>query len=112
MAAFSKARLYDQKDHMTSEYFKAFGHPGRMRLIDQLLEAGPCNVGALHRLHPISKPSLSRHLRILRRIKIVEAKESFPFTIYNVNRKNYSTAVKMIKAYFARNERKNGKKSK
>ena len=100
MSAFSKAPLYDEVDRITSEFAFALSHPARLRIIRQLIDSGPSKVHLLQKNHPISQPSLSQHLEILRNVGLVNYKEKFPFTIYSLNGKNLTLAETYLKRFF------------
>ena len=100
MSAFSKAPLYDEEDRITSEFAFALSHPARLRIIRQLATYGPSNVHSLQKKHPISQPSLSQHLEILRNAGLVNCKEKFPYTIYSLNGKNLTLAETYLKRFF------------
>ena len=100
MSAFSKAPLYDDVDRITSEFAFALSHPARLRIIRQLASYGPSKVHILQKNHPISQPSLSQHLEILRNAGLVNCKEKFPFIIYSLNGKNLTLAETYLNRFF------------
>jgi DNA-binding transcriptional ArsR family regulator len=50
--------------------FAALGDPNRRRIVE-ILAGGPRTVGALAAELPISRPAVSRHLRLLREARLV-----------------------------------------
>ncbi|HZV67978.1 MAG TPA: helix-turn-helix transcriptional regulator [Saprospiraceae bacterium] len=98
--AFSKSHLYPKDDQITSAFAKALSHSARLVIIRKLVKDGPCRVGKLLLNHPISKATLSKHLKILRDAKLVKWRERFPFTIYKVDRKNLALAEGYLKSFF------------
>ena len=97
--AFSKNYLYDPKDQTISKFTRALGHSARLNILFQLLMTGPCTVTDLRSLHPISQPSLSQHLEILRDVHLVTCKEKFPYTYYDLDKKNFLKLRKLLKAF-------------
>ena len=100
MSAFSKAPLYNEEDRITSEFFFALSHPARLQILRQLIKDGPTKVHILQKNHPISQPSMSQHLEILRKVKLVNYKEKYPYTIYSVNGKYLTLAETYLKRFF------------
>jgi DNA-binding transcriptional ArsR family regulator len=49
---------------MANDTFKALGHPIRRGVVERLAQ-GPATVGDATRTFGVSKPTLSRHLRVL-----------------------------------------------
>jgi DNA-binding transcriptional ArsR family regulator len=55
---------------MANDAFGALAHPLRRQMIERL-SAGPASVGVVTRGFEVSKPTISRHLRILEEAGIV-----------------------------------------
>lgn len=55
-----------------SAVYRAIADRTRRAILDRLLQ-GPLTVREIARHFPISRPAVSRHLRLLRRAKLVEA---------------------------------------
>jgi DNA-binding transcriptional ArsR family regulator len=55
---------------MANDTFKALAHPIRRGIVERLAE-GPATVGAATRNAGVSKPTLSRHLRVLEEAGVV-----------------------------------------
>jgi DNA-binding transcriptional ArsR family regulator len=55
---------------MANDTFSALAHPLRRRIIERL-STGPASVGEVTRDFAVSKPTISRHLRILEEAGIV-----------------------------------------
>lgn len=63
--------------------FEALGNPQR-RAIVQILAAGPRSVQALADELPISRPAVSRHLRVLGRAGLVASQEAGARRLYRL----------------------------
>jgi DNA-binding transcriptional ArsR family regulator len=98
--AFSKSHLYPEKDRITSGYFKALGHSARLMIIRKLVHNGPNSVAELLKNHPISKPTLSKHLKCLREVNLVTCIEKYPYTIYRIDLKTLKLAKNALRKYF------------
>jgi DNA-binding transcriptional ArsR family regulator len=55
---------------MANDPFKALAHPTRRDIVERL-SAGPATVGALTRDFGVSKPTISRHLKLLEEAGVV-----------------------------------------
>jgi DNA-binding transcriptional ArsR family regulator len=55
---------------MANDTFKALAHPLRRRVVERLTE-GPATVGEATRGFGVSKPTLSRHLRVLEEAGVI-----------------------------------------
>ena len=109
--AFSKSRLYPKDAQMVSGFARAVGHAARIQILQQLSEEGECTVEELSKNHPISRPAMSCHLRILRASHLVDCEEKFPYTIYRLNGKNVVVAEGYLGDFFGGSgSRKKGRK--
>ncbi len=97
---FSKANLYEKDDQLITAFFKAFSHPARAVIIRKLSKDGPCDVDQLSKLHPISKTSLSGHLKILRKAHLITYKVKYPKIIYSIEGKYLALAEAYMKLFF------------
>jgi DNA-binding transcriptional ArsR family regulator len=63
--------------------FKALGDESRRTVLDALRD-GPASVNELAALLPIARPGVSRHLRMLREVGLVEVRQTAQFRIYSL----------------------------
>ncbi|MEO5906868.1 MAG: metalloregulator ArsR/SmtB family transcription factor [Saprospiraceae bacterium] len=94
--AFSKSRLYPKDAQLVSGFARAFAHSARVMIIKHLSEVGSCCVEELLKDHPISQPTMSGHLRILREAHLIVYEEKYPKTIYAIDQKNLRLAKKYL----------------
>ena len=97
--AFSKSRLYPKGHQVVSGYARAFAHSARVMIIKHLSEIGSCCVEELMKNHPISQPTMSGHLKILREAGLIIYKETYPKTIYAIDQKNLRLAKKYLRKF-------------
>jgi DNA-binding transcriptional ArsR family regulator len=55
---------------MANDTFKALAHPLRREIVE-LLSAGPATVGEVSRGFDVSKPTISRHLKLLEDARVL-----------------------------------------
>jgi DNA-binding transcriptional ArsR family regulator len=63
--------------------FKALGDENRRTVLDAL-RGGPASVNELAAMLPIARPGVSRHLRVLREVGLVEVRKTAQFRIYSL----------------------------
>lgn len=83
--AFSKAHLYPGVLMSISECGKILAHPERLAMIKFLKRNGPCIVTKILDQSPLSQPTISQHLKILRAYDIVSYEEVGPYIYYQLN---------------------------
>lgn len=98
--AFSKQHLYPSSDLVNSHIYKALSHPARLTILKKLQQSGSLSVQVIGQDHPISKETLSGHLKILRQAQLVTWEERFPYTFYQVHQKNIEQAMTLTAQFF------------
>ena len=97
--AFARWYLYSQKDQLISGAAKAISHPARLRILYQLFNSPPMTVIELIKIHRLSYPAISQHLKILRQYDLVLCEEKCPYTYYRLNEKNFLMALSLLQDY-------------
>jgi DNA-binding transcriptional ArsR family regulator len=64
--------------------FTALADPTRRAVLD-LLRAGSLPAGQIARSFPVSRPAISKHLRLLRRARLVEQRRQGRLRLYRLN---------------------------
>ena len=68
----------------TGATFQALADPTRRAVLD-LLRRGALPAGQIARQFPISRPAISKHLRLLRRARLVEERREGRHRLYRLN---------------------------
>lgn len=82
---YSKSDRYPGSLQLISDCSRALGHPERLSIINLLVEHGALNVEEIIRNSPLSRPSVSNHLKVLREHDFIVPREVFPFIYYELN---------------------------
>jgi DNA-binding transcriptional ArsR family regulator len=69
---------------INEDVFRAVADPTRRSILDAL-RAGPIGVNQLAAAFPVSRPAISKHLRVLRASKLVKEKRKGRFRMYQLN---------------------------
>lgn len=77
-----KKKTYKLED--TAEILKVMAHPIRLKIIKNLIENGPSNVGSMQEKFHIPQPTVSSHLGKLRRAGILISNRSGTEIYYKV----------------------------
>jgi DNA-binding transcriptional ArsR family regulator len=84
----------------TDEVFRAISDPTRRAILDRL-RAGPANAGALAADFQSSRPGISRHLRVLRKARLVTDKAVGRERIYRIDPVPLQSVVGWLEGYRA-----------
>lgn len=70
--------------HSAEEAFRALADPTRRGVLD-LLRRGSLPAGEIARAFPVSRPAISKHLRLLRRARLVRERREGRRRLYQLN---------------------------
>ena len=73
----------------------ALGNPVRRTILHQLRK-GPLPVGEIAAELPISRPAVSRHLRVLEDAGLVEAREDGTRNVYSIRMKGFASVRQFV----------------
>jgi DNA-binding transcriptional ArsR family regulator len=77
----------------------ALGSPVRREIL-QRLRAAPLSVGALAEHFPVSRPAISRHLRVLEEAGLVELRERGTRNVYAVRVQGFRTVQTFLDSFW------------
>lgn len=95
--AFSKASHFNSLTYEQSIWSKALAHPARIIILTHLLENGTTPFQKLTKLIPLSRSTISQHLRLLRQTGLIDASEHFPYTYYQIRQNTCKELAEKIK---------------
>ncbi|NUM46412.1 MAG: winged helix-turn-helix transcriptional regulator [Anaerolineales bacterium] len=84
---------------MTALVFDALGHPTRREILT-LLRAAPMPVGAIADHFPVSRPAISKHLRILQEAGLVNVCEQGTRNIFSINPSGFLEAKGYLEQFW------------
>lgn len=79
--------------------FDALGNPVRRAILHEL-RAGPRSVGEIAAELPVSRPAVSRHLRVLEDAGLVEAREDGARNLYSVRMLGFASVREFVDAFW------------
>ena len=83
-----------------ADVFRAIADPTRRSILDRL-RAGPANAGALASVFKSSRPAVSRHLRVLRRARLVTERRVGRERVYAVDAMPLQSIAGWLEGYRA-----------
>ena len=83
----------------TSDVFNAIAEPRRRRIVELLAENGERSVGELVRALRIRQPDVSKHLRVLRSVRVVSASRRGRQRVYRLNGRRLKPVHDWVKQY-------------
>ena len=95
-----KLKSYTKDQELLARIAKAMGHPARVAILDYLASLDSCFFGDIHSELPISKATVSQHLKELKDAGLIQGEIETPKVRYCINKKNWALAKKLSASFF------------
>lgn len=89
-----------------ARFAKALSHPTRIEILKFLSSLDTCYFGEIHKELPISKATVSQHLKELKNAGLINGEIDAPKVKYCINKENWQKARKCFEQFFAINSNK------
>ncbi len=97
----TKSFHFNEEQNQLALFSKAFAHPARIAIIQQIIKNKTCIVGALSDVLPLSQSTISQHLKELKNIGIIKGEIDGPSICYCINESNWNYVRKMLTKFFS-----------
>lgn len=91
---------YSEQQKQVARIAKALSNPARIAILEFLAQQNTCFFGAIHEVLPISKATVSQHLKELREAGLIQGEIEAPKVKYCIQKENWALAQKMFKEFF------------
>ena len=91
---------YSTKQEQLARFAKAMGHPARVAILEFLAKQNCCFFGVIHEVLPISKATVSQHLKELKDAGLIQGEIEIPKVKYCINRENWKIASGLFVGFF------------
>lgn len=91
---------YTVKQEQVARFAKAMGHPARIAILQFLAKQSQCYFGTIHEELPISKATVSQHLKELKEAGLIQGEVETPKVKYCINRENWRLAQELFGEFF------------
>lgn len=92
----SKSSAFSTHQNEMSNMFKALGHPARVAIVEYLMSTDACICGDIVNELPLAQPSISRHLKELKSVGLIQGEIQGTAICYCLN----PGLIKLLKHYF------------
>ncbi len=96
----NKNNFFTEEQNQKAKFFKALAHPVRVFIIEFISNQSCCYSGDLSNILPISKSTLSQHLKELKNAGLIQGEIKTPKIKYCLNVENWLLAQKLFKNLF------------
>ena len=95
-----KNRDYSIDNEQLARFAKAMGHPARITILQFLASLDCCYFGHIHHELPISKATVSQHLKELKDAGLIQGEIETPKVKYCINKENWEKAQQFFTVFF------------
>lgn len=92
---------YTTRQEQLARFAKAMGHPARIAILHFLAKQDCCFFGDIHEVLPISKATVSQHLKELKDAGLIQGEIETPKVRYCINRENWEIASMLFAGFFS-----------
>ena len=96
----TEKKNYTERQERIARFAKALGHPARIAIMEFLAKQQTCYFGAIHEELPISKATVSQHLKELKDAGLIQGELETPKVKYCINRENWDMARQLFDRFF------------
>lgn len=93
-------KAYTIEQEQLARFAKAMGHPARIAILHFLAEQKCCFFGDIHEVLPISKATVSQHLKELKEAGLIQGAIEPPKVRYCINRENWEVACRLFADFY------------
>lgn len=93
-------RDYSLEHEQLARFAKAMGHPARVEILNFLASLDSCYFGEIHNELPISKATVSQHLKELKEAGLIQGEIETPKVKYCINREVWKQAQCLFSKFF------------
>ena len=95
-----ETKEYTTDQEQLARFAKAMGHPARIAILNFLAQQNCCFFGDIHEVLPISKATVSQHLKELKDSGLIQGSIDPPKVRYCINRENWAIAKNLFVRLF------------
>lgn len=99
---------FTAEQNQLARWAKALGHPGRLALLEVLIQKDACVCGELVSELPLAQATVSQHLAVLKEAGLVKGTISGPRVCYCVDAEGWEAARQALGAWFQQFPRHHG----
>jgi len=97
----TKSFHFNEQQNKLATYAKAFAHPARIAILQQILKNRTCIVGSLAEALPLSQSTISQHLKELKTIGIIKGEIDGPSVCYCIDADCWKEARSVMNELFS-----------
>lgn len=96
----TKTEFYTEQQNRLSSIAKVLGHPARIAILQYLIQQNTCICGDLVQEIGLAQPTISQHLKELKRVGIIQGKIEGTSVCYCINQNTWNQISSEMSSFF------------
>ena len=92
----AKTEIFTDHQNQIAIFAKAFGHPARVAILQQLFKMDSCYCGSLVDEIGLAQPTISQHLKELRNLGLVKGNVEGTSVCYCIDKENWASMKEVM----------------
>ena len=98
----SKTEIFTEEQNTIANFAKVLGHPARIAIIEHLFKINTCVCGDLVNEIGLAQPTISQHLKELKKLEIIQGTVEGTSVCYCINPDKWDTMRTLINTFLKR----------
>ncbi|UOB17484.1 ArsR/SmtB family transcription factor [Abyssalbus ytuae] len=96
----AKTEIFTDEQNQIAIFSKAFGHPARVAILQQLFKMDSCYCGDLVEDIGLAQPTVSQHLKELKNLGLIKGNVEGTSVCYCIDRENWLKMKEVMNLFF------------
>ncbi len=98
----SKTEIFTEEQNTIANFAKVLGHPARIAIIEHLFKINTCVCGDLVNEIGLAQPTISQHLKELKKLEIIQGTVEGTSVCYCINPDKWNAMGALINTFLKR----------
>jgi len=103
----TKSEIFTKEQNKIAAIAKVLGHPARIAILDFLIKLQSCVCGDLVKEIGLAQPTISQHLKELKKVGIIRGKIEGTSVCYCIDEENWTEIKKTLNYFLSKNPTEN-----
>jgi DNA-binding transcriptional ArsR family regulator len=99
----TKSEIFTKKQNQIATIARVLGHPARIAILEYLIRLQSCVCGDLVKEIGLAQPTISQHLKELKKVGIIKGKIEGTSVCYCIHNENWEVIKKILGNFLNRN---------
>lgn len=97
----TKTEIFTEQQNKIAAIAKAFGHPARVAILQHLFKIDSCICGDLVEVIGLAQPTISQHLKELKKLGIIQGTVEGTSVCYCINQNFWNETSNLFASFFS-----------